>query len=107
VKKSNFSVKKILFFTLASIKKSRFGKESSFNAFGVSVADRPKAKTHDPSGGSGVIILVGNNIKEKKSLQEGSSKSSSKSYDFDPISVCCGAGNNGTTPCIARCQVFA
>jgi hypothetical protein len=30
VKKSNFSVKKILFFTLASMKKSRFGKENVF-----------------------------------------------------------------------------
>jgi hypothetical protein len=28
VKKSTFSVKKILFFTLASMKKSRFGKEN-------------------------------------------------------------------------------
>jgi hypothetical protein len=30
VKKSNFSVKKILFFTLASMKKSRFGKEKLY-----------------------------------------------------------------------------
>jgi hypothetical protein len=30
VKTSNFGVKKILFFTLASMKKSRFGKEKRF-----------------------------------------------------------------------------
>jgi hypothetical protein len=30
VKKSNFSVKKLLFFTLVSMKKSRFGKENCF-----------------------------------------------------------------------------
>jgi hypothetical protein len=32
VKKSNFGAKKKLFFTLASMKKSRFGKENPFSA---------------------------------------------------------------------------